>query len=84
MLPEDSSSGKLICDFRKDGAFLHYYDGSAKIDSSRYEWGAKNELGIKESLKDSVSEIYLVKKLGADSLMLQSKDSIVMALSRLK
>ena len=84
LLPSDSSLKNTQYDFRKDGQFIQTHHDAAKTDSSYYEWNNKNELLIKESPKDSLSEIYSVNKLDKDSLILQSKDSAVFVLTRIK
>jgi len=83
-LPSDSTLKNTQYDFRKDGQFIQTHHDAAKTDSSYYEWNNKNELLIKESPKDSLSEIYSIKKLDKDSLILQTKDSAVFVLTRIK
>ena len=82
--PSDSSLRKLRIDFQKGGTFLQNLDDPRRNDTSFYQWGKKNELLIKESAKDSTGEIYSVNKLNVDSLILQSKDSTVFVLTKLK
>jgi hypothetical protein len=84
LLPSDSTLKNTQYDFRKDGQFIQTHHDAAKTDSSYYEWNNKNELLIKESPRDSLSEIYSVNKLDKDSLILQSKDSAVFVLTRIK
>jgi hypothetical protein len=82
--PKGPSVHEYRFDFQKDGAVLQALNDSVKVDTSYYEWNKENELLIKESLKDSTSEVYSVKKLSIDSLVLQSKDSAVYVLTKLK
>src|SRR5258705_9930225 len=70
---KDSSLRNYHFDFQKGGTFLQALSDSVKADTAYYEWSNKNELLIKESLKDSVAEVYSVRKLEMDSLILQSK-----------
>jgi hypothetical protein len=80
----DSAFRQYKFDFQKDGRFLQTANDPVKADTSYYEWGRKNELLIRESAKDSTGEIYSVSKLNMDSLILQSKDSTVFVLTKLK
>ncbi|HYV54234.1 MAG TPA: hypothetical protein VE933_06610 [Chitinophagaceae bacterium] len=84
LLLNDSTLKNTQYDFRKDGHFAQTPHDAAKKDSSYYEWNNKNELLIKESPGDSLSEIYTVNKLDKDSLVLQSKDSAVFVFTRIK
>jgi len=84
LLLTDSALKNSKYDFQKDGHFIQTPHDPSKIDTSYYEWNNKNELLIKESSKDSLFEVYSVSKLDKDSLILQSKDSAVFVLTRLK
>ena len=84
LIANDSTLLKSRLDFRDGGTILQRRDNSAKVDTSYYEWSRKQELLIKESTNDSVPEVYFVSKLNNDSLVLQSKDSAVFVLSKLK
>jgi hypothetical protein len=81
---KDSIFRKYQYDFQKGGAFLQTLNDSVKADTSYYKWDKKNELLIKQSVKDSTGELYSVNKLSIDSLVLQSKDSVVFVLTKLK
>lgn len=85
-LLKDSSFRRHRYDFQNGGTFLQTVNDSAKVktDTSYYEWGKKNELLIKEAVKDSVGEQYTISKLSKDSLILQSKDSAVFVFTKLK
>ena len=83
-LLNDSSLKNSRFDFQKDGHFIQTPQDHAKNDTSYYEWGKSNELLIKESPKDSLSQIYSINKLDKDSLILQSKDSAVFVLTRIR
>src|SRR5258706_5698914 len=80
----DSNFHKYQFDFQKEGTIVQTLHNRAKTDTSWYEWNKKNELLIKESATDSTGEIYSVNKLNLDSLVLQSKDSAVLVLTKLK
>lgn len=80
----DSTLKNSRYNFQKDGHFFQTPHDQAKTDTSYYEWGKSNELLIKESPKDSLAEIYSINKLDKDSLILQSKDSTVFVLTRVK
>jgi hypothetical protein len=84
LLLTDSGIHKYRFSFQKEGTFLQTINDSVKADTSYYEWPKKNELMIKESVKDSAGETYLIKKLSMDTLVLQSKDSAVFVLTKLK
>jgi hypothetical protein len=83
-LLKDSTLRRSRYDFQEGGTFVQTVNESAKADTSYYEWGKKNELLIKDSAKDSTAEIYSVNKLSMDSLVLQSKDSAVFVLTKLR
>jgi hypothetical protein len=86
LLLMDSTFRQSRYEFQKGGTFLQTLNDSAKAktDTSYYEWGRQNELLIKQSVKDSVGEILSVRKLNIDSLVLQSKDSTLFVLTKLK
>ena len=84
LLLNDSTLKNTRYDFQKDGHFVQTHHDAGKSDSSYYEWNNKNELLIKESPGDSLSEIYSINKLDKDSLILRSKDSAVFVLTRIK
>ncbi|HLG41147.1 MAG TPA: hypothetical protein VI461_15805 [Chitinophagaceae bacterium] len=86
LLLNDSTFRKYQYEFQKGGTFVKTLNDSVKTkaDTSYYEWNKKNELLIKESAKDSIGEAYSVNKLNIDSLVLQSKDSAVLVLTKLK
>jgi hypothetical protein len=81
---KDSAFQTSRYDFQKGGTLVQAISDSFKADTSYYEWGKKNELLIKGSIKDSTGEIYSVNKLNTDSLILQSKDSAIFVLTKLK
>ena len=84
ILLKDSTFRKFAYDFQKNGVFLQTKTDPSRIDSSYYEWNNNDELLIKESAKDSTGETYSVKKLNRDSLVLQSKDSAVFVLRKIR
>ncbi len=73
--PEDSSGVQHRYEFLKDGTVLHFTQDSAGADSSRYEWGQKDELIWKEKSTDSAGRLFTVLRLTADSLQVQAADS---------
>ncbi len=84
LMPADSSFRPYSYNFQKSGEFLQSVYDSVKADTSYYEWGKRNELVIKDAIKDSTGELYTVNKLSLDSLILQTKDSAVFVLTKLK
>ena len=84
MSPGDSTLSKSQFDFQKEGTFIQTHNDQLQNDTSYYEWEKKNKLLIKEATKDSTGEIYSVNKLNIDSLILQSKDSTIFVLTKLK
>ena len=84
MSPGDSTLSKSQFHFQKEGTFLQTHNDQLQNDTSYYEWGKKNKLMIKGSAKDSTGDIYSVNKLNIDSLILQSQDSTVFVLTKLK
>ncbi|MFI5132112.1 MAG: hypothetical protein ACHQFX_19060 [Chitinophagales bacterium] len=84
MSPGDSTLSKSQFDFQEGGTFLQTHSDPLQNDTSYYEWSKKNKLLIKESIKDSTGEVYFVNILNIDSLILQSKDSTVFVLTKIK
>ena len=84
MSPGDSILSKSQFDFQEGGTFLQTHSDPLQNDTSYYEWSKKNKLLIKESIKDSTGEVYFVNILNIDSLILQSKDSTVFVLTKIK
>ena len=80
----DSNLTNYHYDFRKDGNVFKSLTGSAKVDTSHYEWAKKNRLTWKENPGDSTSEVFTVTRLTNDSLLLLSKDSATFVFTRLK
>ena len=80
----DSNLTKYHYDFRKDGNVFTSLTGSAKVDTSHYEWAKKNRLTWKENTRDSTGEVFTVTRLTNDSLLLLSKDSATFVFTRVK
>jgi hypothetical protein len=79
----DSNFTKYRYDFKANGNVLKSIADSATTDTSHYEWTKKNELAWKENVADS-NEVFTVIKLNRDSLLLQSKDSVLFVFTKLK
>lgn len=73
-----SDPAKYSCDFRQDGKIIALASDTAKPDTSFYEWKGKNILLVKSATKDSTGENYSVNTLSKDSLVLLSKDSVLL------
>jgi hypothetical protein len=87
----DSGFNKYSYDFQKEGKVLRSLNDSIKADTSHYEWSNANELVLskwtpleKEKVSDSIGTIYSVIKLTADSLHVQSKDSVTVLFTKVK
>lgn len=80
----DSNLLKYKYEFTKDGSILRSMGDSTTKDSSYFEWNKKSQLVWKENLQDSTGTDFQIAKLNTDSLQLQSDDSTVLFLTRLK
>jgi len=60
-------------DFQKNGLAMRSVSDTIKADSVYYEWNKAGELLVKENAADSVGVAYVIVKLSADSLQVQSK-----------
>ncbi|MBL7745872.1 MAG: hypothetical protein JNM19_00470 [Chitinophagaceae bacterium] len=60
-------------DFQKNGLAMRSVSDTVKADSVYYEWNKAGELVVKEKVTDSAGVAYVVVKLTADSLQVQSK-----------
>jgi hypothetical protein len=68
----DSIEKQYLYDFKKDGTALRTISDTIKADTVRYEWSKTSELVLKEKPTDSIGKVYVVAKLTADTLQLQS------------
>lgn len=64
-------------DFQKDGIAMRSINDSVKADTTHYEWNKANELVVKESATDSIGVAYVIVKLTADTLQVQSTSNKV-------
>ncbi|MEQ1678730.1 MAG: hypothetical protein ABL876_18685 [Chitinophagaceae bacterium] len=72
-------------DFQKDGIAMRSLSDSAKADTAHYEWNKANELVVKEKATDTTGATYVVVRLTADTLQLQSKgNNVNMLLTKAK
>jgi len=78
----DSVFSKYSYDFLKEGKILRSLTDSTKADTLQYEWSKNNELIWKENAVDSTVKSYAVTKLTADTLQLQSKDSVTILFTK--
>jgi hypothetical protein len=63
-------------DFQKEGVAFRSVSDTVKADTIRYEWNKTGELLIKEKATDSTAKVYIVAKLTADTLQLQTVDKV--------
>lgn len=70
-------------EFRPNGQVLQSLKDSLKTDTSYYEWDKTDKLLFKES-QDAGAEPYLVSKLNAGSLVIESHDSTRFFFSRME
>jgi hypothetical protein len=80
---KDSVSARYQYDFVKDGFFLKKLNDSSKVDTGYYNWKDKNKLIWKANATDTGGTELVVVKLSADSLQLQTADSLIISFSRL-
>ncbi len=80
----DSNMFRYKYEFTKEQTILRSLGDSVTADTSRYEWTNKNQLVWKEDKTDSTGSILHVAKLNKDSLLLESKDSIIILFTKLK
>ncbi len=71
-------------ELKKDGAISLSLGDSLLKDSSRYEWNKENQLVWKEYPADTSNTVFTVSTLNKDSLMLQSKDSVILMFTKVK
>lgn len=79
----DSNLKKYHYDFQQSGTVLLLKD-TVTSDTSWYGWDKTDNLIWKENPADSAAEILHVVKLTTDSLVLQTKDSVVFFFSKAK
>lgn len=82
----DSNARKQVYDFQTSGQVLVSLPGDslARQDTSSFAWGRANELLWKENARDTVAESMNVVKLNKDSLVLQTKDSVLIYFKKVK
>lgn len=72
-------------DFQKDGIALRSASDTVKADTTHYSWNKENELVIKANAADTAGVAYVVQKLSADTLQVQSKtDKVIILLTKAK
>lgn len=72
-------------DFQKDGIALRSTSDTVKADTTHYAWSKENELVIKANATDTAGMAYVVQKLSADTLQVQSKkDQVTILLIKTK
>ena len=72
-------------DFQKDGIALRSTSDTVKADTTHYAWNKENELVIKANATDTAGMAYVVQKLSADTLQVQSKkDQVTILLIKTK
>lgn len=79
----DSNFSNYAYQFQQDGKVLRLFKDSVQKNSSRYEWTKEDHLLFKEE-NDSVGTKFTVFKLNKDSLVLQSVDSTMAFLTKVK
>ena len=81
----DSLQSMYNYEFQKKGIVLRSLNDAIKADTSYYDWSKSNELVWKEKPGDLTgSKVFVVTKLNADSLVIQSKDSLVTYFTKVK
>jgi hypothetical protein len=82
----DSAASKLVYDFQADGKVLVSppTDSIAKKDTSSFSWGKDKEFLWKERITDPDADTMTVIKLSEKEFVLQSFDSVLIYLKRVK
>ncbi|HET9744839.1 MAG TPA: hypothetical protein VFP97_03940 [Chitinophagaceae bacterium] len=82
----DSTAKNEIYDFQNDGNVVVSVasDTIAKKDTSRFSWGTANQFLWKETITDTDVDTMTVVKLDKQEFVLQSSDSTLIYLKKLK
>jgi hypothetical protein len=80
---KDTVYSQYQYEFSKVGFYLKTLNDSSKADTGYYNWKAKNKLIWKLNATDTAGTEFVVVKLSADSLQLQTKDSLIISFTRL-
>ena len=82
----DSTSKNEIYDFQKDGKVLVSVasDTIAEKDTSCFSWGSNNKFLWKEKITDPAADTMIVLKLTKKDFVLQSFDSTLIYLKKVK
>ena len=80
----DTATAEYRYEFAKDGMFFKTLNDSLIADTGYYNWKDKNKLIWKLNATDTTGTKFVVVKLSADSLKVQTKDSLIIFFSRLK
>ena len=73
---------KYRYEFKPGGSVL--LTDSLTKDSTNYEWNKKDQLVWKEHPADTSNNVFTVSTLSKDSLILQSKDSVILLFTKVK
>lgn len=79
----DSNFSNYAYQFQQDGKVLRLFKDSVQKNSSSYEWTKEDHLLFKEE-NDSLGTKFTVFKLNKDSLVLQSLDSTMAVLTKVR
>ena len=79
----DSDFSNYAYQFQQDGKILRLFKDSVQKNSSSYEWTKEDHLLFKDQ-NDSLGAKFTVFKLNKDSLVIQSLDSTMAFLTKVK